>query len=244
MCIGGISEPVSLRHPPGFPEGLVGGVRFGRRREIDHALRDRQLALGRAEPVVGVPRRERLDDGLRIGEADVFDRRPGQPAQDVDRVLAARQHARQPIEGGIGVRAAQRFVQRADQVVVTLLGLVVERRPVLHDARQFLRPEQAFRRQPRQLLDEVEEKTSVAVGHGAQRGAAVFGQRQGVAEVLFGAAKQGLEVVVIETAQHEDLGARQQRADQLEGRVLGRRPDEDHGAVLDIRAERRPAGRG
>ena len=54
-----------------------------------------------------------------------------------------------------------------------------------------------------------------------------------MAEVLLGAAQQGFEVVVIEPAQHEDLGARQQRADQLEGRVLGRRADEDHRAVLD-----------
>ena len=51
--------------------------------------------------------------------------------------------------------------------------------------------------------------------------------------MLLGAAQQGLEVVVTEAAQDEDLGARQQRADQLEGRVLGRGADEDHGAVLD-----------
>ena len=51
----------------------------------------------------------------------------------------------------------------------------------------------------------------------------------------FGALQQGFEIVVVEAAQHEDLGARQQRADQLEGRVLGRGADEDHRAVLDNR---------
>jgi len=52
--------------------------------------------------------------------------------------------------------------------------------------------------------------------------------------VLLGAAQQGLEIVVVEAAQHKDLGARQQRADQLKGRVLGRGTDEDHRAVFDI----------
>ncbi len=198
---------------------------------------DRQLAFGRAEPVVGVPRRERLDDRLRIGEADVFDRRSGQPAQDVDRVLAARQHARQPIERGIGVGAAQRLVQSTDQIVVTLLGLVVERRPVLHDACKLRRPERVAPRQPRNLLDEVKEKTAVAIGHCPQCSTAVLGQGQVMTEGFFGTADQDLEVVVIETSEHEYLDARQQCADQLERRVLGRRPDEDHRAVLDIREE-------
>src|SRR6516225_1515294 len=53
-------------------------------------------------------------------------------------------------------------------------------------------------------------------------------------ELVFGAAQQDLEIGVIETAEHKDLGARQQRADQLEGRVLGRGTHEDHGTVLDI----------
>ena len=54
-------------------------------------------------------------------------------------------------------------------------------------------------------------------------------------ERIFGAPQQGFEVVVAEPAQHEDLGARQQRPDQLERRVLGGGADQDHGAVLDHR---------
>ena len=80
MCIGGINEPVS-RAMPCLAERGVGGVRFGRGREIDHELRDRQFAFGRAEPVVGVPGGERLNYRLRLGEADILDRGAGQPAQ-------------------------------------------------------------------------------------------------------------------------------------------------------------------
>src|SRR6516165_4954541 len=54
-------------------------------------------------------------------------------------------------------------------------------------------------------------------------------------ELVFGAAKQSLEVVVIETAEHKDLGARQQRANQLEGRVFGCGADQDYRAVFDNR---------
>ena len=62
-------------------------------------------------------------------------------------------------------------------------------------------------------------------------------KRQLAAECRLGAAEQRFEIVVAEPAQHQHLGARQQRADQLEGRVLGRGSDEDHGAVLDDRQE-------
>ena len=49
-----------------------------------------------------------------------------------------------------------------------------------------------------------------------------------------GAGEQRFERRVVEPPQDEDLRPRQQRPVQLEGRVLGRRADQDHGAVLDI----------
>src|SRR6516162_2960438 len=52
-------------------------------------------------------------------------------------------------------------------------------------------------------------------------------------ELVFGAAQQDLEIVVIETAQHKDLGAGQQCANQLEGRVFGCGADQDYRAVFD-----------
>ena len=39
------------------------------------------------------------------------------------RILAAVEHAREPVERGIDVGAAQRLMQRADQVVVRLRAL-------------------------------------------------------------------------------------------------------------------------
>ena len=167
-------------HRAGLAKGGVGGVGFGRGREENDQLGDRQFALGRAEPVVGVPGGERLHQCLRVGEADILDRGAGEAAQDVDRVLAAGQHARQPIERRVGIRAAQRFVQRADQIVMALLALVVERRAALDEGGELAGPERRLARQAVDLLDEVEEEPPVAVWQASlfvPPRAAVIGQR-------------------------------------------------------------------
>ena len=120
---------------------------------------------------------------------------------------------------------------------MAFLGLVVEWGALLDEPRELGGVEQPLGRKAGDLLDEVEQKAAVAIGHRAQRGARIRGQRQLAAECRLGAAEQRFEIVVAEPAQHQHLGARQQRADQLEGRVLGRGPDEDNGAVLDDRQE-------
>ncbi len=78
---------------------------------------------------------------------------------------------------------------------------------------------------------------AVAVGHGAQGGAAVGCYRQGPAGVLLGADQETVEGRVVQSAQDHDLAARQDRGVQLEGRVLGGGPDQDDRAVLHIRKE-------
>ena len=113
MCFGGISEPVSLGRALCRAEGDVGGVRFGRGGEVEHGLGDRELALGRAEALVDVPGGERLRQRLRVGHADVLGGEADQAAGDEERVLAAGEHAREPVEGRVGVGAAQRLVQGA-----------------------------------------------------------------------------------------------------------------------------------
>ena len=55
MCLGGVSEPVASAAAHGRAEGPVGGVRLGGEREVDHRLGQRELALGRAEALVGLP---------------------------------------------------------------------------------------------------------------------------------------------------------------------------------------------
>ncbi len=91
---------------------------------------------------------------------------------------------------------------------MAFLLLVVERRAAMHQFGQLAGPERLLARQTVDLLDQVEEKAAVAVGHRAQRGVAVIGQWHCMAEMLLGADQQGFERAIVEPAQHEDLGAR------------------------------------
>ena len=93
---------------------------------------------GEPEKIVDLLRRIRLNEGVRVGQADIFDRHAHEPPRDVERVLAAGKHARKPIERGVGVRAAHRFVQGADQIVMAVLRFVVDRRAPLHERHQRL----------------------------------------------------------------------------------------------------------
>ena len=62
--------------------------------------------------------------------------------------------------------------------------------------------------------------------------------RRGRARVRERTGEQRRQVRGAERLQHIDAGPRQQRVVDLEGRVLGRRADEDERAVLDVRQER------
>ena len=57
---------------------------FGASREIDDRLCDRELALGRAQKVVGVFRGERDRQRTRVGEPDVLGRHPHDAPRDVE----------------------------------------------------------------------------------------------------------------------------------------------------------------
>ena len=71
---------------------------------------------------------------LRVGHAHVFAGKANQPPHDIERVFTCLQHARQPVEAGVGVGATQGFMQGRDQVVMLLAALVVEQGAVLKRA--------------------------------------------------------------------------------------------------------------
>ena len=118
--MGGISEPVSLAAARAAPIGLVGGVGLRRGGEMDAGLRQRQLAFGRAEPLIGRGGRVAHQQRLGIGEADILDGDADQAAGDEERILAALQHAGEPVERRIGIGAAHRLVPGGDEIVVLL----------------------------------------------------------------------------------------------------------------------------
>ena len=109
----------------------VGGVRFGRGRQIKASLDDADLALGRTEEVVHLLGGKALQQRVGIGHADILDRRASETTKQVKRLLAGDEHPREIIKGSLGVGAADRFVKRGDEIVMALAVLVINGDPAM-----------------------------------------------------------------------------------------------------------------
>ena len=119
-------------------------------------MNQRQITLWRAQAFVGLPRGKRVGQRLGIGQPDVLDREARQAAGDIAGVLAAFDHARHPVERGIGVGAPERLVKGADEVEVAFLAFVVEGHAALHRLGQGGTVEHGLRRQLEEGLRHVE----------------------------------------------------------------------------------------
>ena len=105
--------------------GLIGSIRFRRGGKIEYTLCQHKITLGRTNTLIGLPAGQSLRQCCGIGKADILRRKPGQPPQDVACILSADQHPRKPIECRIRVRAAQGFMQGADQIIMLFPVLVM-----------------------------------------------------------------------------------------------------------------------
>ena len=113
-----------LHFAHGGLECLVDSIALGRAGQIDNGLGHRQFAFRTAEAFLGLPRIQRQGETARIGVADVFRSHAHHPARNIQGVATTVQHAREPVQAGVRVRAADRFVQRRDQIVEGLTLLV------------------------------------------------------------------------------------------------------------------------
>ncbi len=112
---------------PGFVPGDVDRVAPGRGREIDHELGEGEGSFGKADEMNRLLRGHGQGQRMRVGEAHVLGGEAHEAAGDVERVLAALDHAGQPVQGGVGVGIANRLVQGADQIEMLFAALVVEK---------------------------------------------------------------------------------------------------------------------
>ena len=121
--------------------GGVDRVGLGRHGQVDHGLRQRQFALGRC-PGARRPRRRPAPGAGARGSARPMSSLAMRisAARHVARVDAAVEHARQPVQRGVGVGAAHRLVQRRDGVVELLAALVVaaQRSPSVRSSSRFV----------------------------------------------------------------------------------------------------------
>ena len=223
-------------------ERVVAGIAFRGDGEVDDGLPQRQLALRGAEAFIGLGRVVRELDRARVGDADVFPRHPHDAARQVFRVGAAVQHAAQPVQRGVRMRAAHGFVQRRYLVVEIVAALVeaarVQRERVLDE---FARDVRRLRRVGRRLrlFQQVQEAPGVAVrvaDEGLDGDVVELQVRQ--AALGAGALQQLAHLVVVQRLQHVHLGARQQRRIDFERRVFRRRADQRDEAGFHERQQR------
>ncbi len=162
-------------------------------------------------------------------------------------VFAGFYHAGQPVDGGIGGGAAQRLDEGGDGVVVRLAGAVVQVGAVLERlfdelAGHLLDAVFVGPRRRRRQLEGVEGDARVAAGAAGQRLDRFVVERQLLAAkpaLLVGQrpADYRLDLLRRQEVQRVDAGARQQRPDDLERRVLRRGADERDRAVFDVRQD-------
>ncbi len=89
----------------------------------------------------------------------------------------------------------------------------------------------------RDLLDQVEQRPPVAIGHLQKRLARLGLQRQGLAQLALGPLRQSLQIGERQAFQHQHLRAGQHSGVQFETRVLGGGTDQKDRAILHMRQE-------
>src|SRR6266478_8817334 len=97
------------------------------------------MAFGRAEKIEGIFRGESDGEGAGFGEADVFAGYADHAAGEIERIFAALEHTREPVEGRVGIGIADGFVQGGDKVEVLLAGFVVTQESSLQHVFEELR---------------------------------------------------------------------------------------------------------
>ncbi len=225
--------------------GSVDGIGLGREREIYGGLCEGQMAFGRAEEIERVLGSERDGESAGFGEADVLAGHAHHAAREIERIFAGFDHAREPVERGIGVGVAHGFVQRRDEIEVLLTGFVVAEEFALQDVFEELRSDHAHAGFVRTSaggseLERVVSGARVTVGEGGDAKENVVRDfYRIVPEAVFfvseGAAKKLDDLWRGEWIKEVDFGAGKQGADNFEGRILRGRADENDVAGFDVR---------
>ena len=171
----------------------------------------------------------------RIGVADVLGGEDHHPAHDEARILAALEHHREVVQRGIWIGAARGLDPCGDVVVVEVPPFVVQQRAALQG-----------------VLGPLQRDARLAALGCCGRGE--LQRVQGGARIAFAARREEIDrllahrrpgelprrvtqhrrhLVRAERAQRVHAQAREQRSVDLEGRVLGRRPDQGYQSLLD-----------
>ena len=234
--------------------GGVDGIRFGREGEIDHGLREGQVAFGSAEKIESIACSEGEGEGAGFGEADIFTGHADDASREIQAIFAAFDHADEPIESGVGIGVAHGFVERGDEVVVLFARFIVAEEFALEDIfEEFARDAADGGRTARgggigglgaagAEFEGVVGDAGVAIGIGGDAEKDVVGGiEMRVTKAAFGISEGAVEEIDDlrggEGIENVDLGAGEERGDDLEGRIFGGGADEEDVAGFNVRQE-------
>ena len=221
-----------------LPERDVRRVRLRRAREVDRRLREVEPRLGQPDVLDRLRRRDRDEQRLRVGVADVLGGEHDHAPRDEARVLAAFEHRGEVVDRRLHVARARRLDPRRDEVVVRVAALVVDERPLARRVVDVARLERRRLRLRglRRQLEDVQRVARVAAGAPRDQlldlGGHLGAERRRAAphDLDKRLVRVGLELV--------HLRAGEERGVHLEVRVLGRRADQRHEPFLDAGEQR------
>ena len=107
-------------------ESGVSAIGFGSGGEVDRAMGEGDLGFWEADKIGGLLGGDGEDEGMGIGEADVFAGEDDEASGDEAEVFACVEHFGEPVEGGVGVGAADTFDEGGDGIVVLVAVLVID----------------------------------------------------------------------------------------------------------------------
>ena len=153
-------------------DGHIGSIAFGRCGQVDGRLRQDDPAFGHADPVHRIEAGGGQQQGVGVGIADILRCQDDHPAGDEQRVFAPFDHARQPVNGAVGVAAAHRFDEGRYHIIVHLPRFVIDRQLFLDDVERFIvrnnnRIMVDFRIDDQ--LDGIQELPGIAAGNAQKR---------------------------------------------------------------------------
>ena len=233
-------------------------VRLGRGRDVGGRLGQGVLRLRQPDVVEGLGRghRDLQRPGIRV--AHVLRRRDDQPPGDEPRVLAGRDHRRQPVQGGVGVVAPQALDERGDGGVMAVARAVVGEDPLLGGGLDVGQG-RGRRRRPRPRCSSssasaIAPSSTLSAWRASPPRDRPGGRRRPGARVTppvgpnapatprssSSSARRTIvrDLVIAERLEAPHAQPGQQRRVHLEVRVLGRRADQGDRPVLDVRQER------
>jgi hypothetical protein len=200
----------------------------------------RQMSFRRTEPLAGFGGIVDDLDRARVGQADVVPRHRGHTPHQVTRIDAAVEHARQPIQRCVRMRAPDGLVQRR-YLVVELVSTFVEATRV-QSQRMF---DEAVADDintgglcgVRHLFEQAQATSGIAVGPSNQGGDRRIFETQVREQSPDGAEQDHTQFAVDQAAQDMHPDTLQHRMVDREGRVFGGRAHQGEDAGLQYRQQ-------